>query len=567
MKTKSLILHLTRLSILLLPVRLGLSILAADPAPPKAALDVITPDNLLRHIKVLSSDEFEGRAPGTKGEQLSVDYISKQFKALGLKPGNPNGTYTQEVPLAGIKSEPRLTFTVGDKTTELKFPDDFVASSARLQPDIKIDKSDIVFVGYGIVAPEYGWDDYKDVDVRGKTIMMLINDPPIPDPNDPSKLDEKMFKGRAMTYYGRWTYKYEIAAQKGAAAAIIIHETVPAAYPYAVVRTSWSKENFELDRPNKNMDAVSARSWITLDVAKKLLADCGQDFEALKKAAITKEFRPVALNAKANFEIKQTLRSFKSHNVIGKIDGSDPKLKNEFVIYTAHWDHLGRHPELQGDQIFNGAVDNASGDAAVIELADAFSKLKPAAKRSVLFMCTTAEEAGLLGAKFYAEHPLYPLAKTLADINIDSMNVWGKARDIEDTSFGFSTLDDMLAAAAQRQGRVAIPNPRSEKGSIYRADNFEFSKAGLPSLYIGNKEHLLSRPPDAPLRSDEFDLHDYHQVTDEIKSDWDLSGAAQDVQLLFEVGYEVANGATSPEWKSDSEFKSKRDEMMEKKMD
>jgi Zn-dependent M28 family amino/carboxypeptidase len=544
-----------------------MSIFAADPPPPKAALDVITPDNLLRHVKKLSSDEFEGRAPGTKGEQLSVDYISKQFQALGLKPGNPNGTYTQEVPLAGIKSEPHLTFKIGDKTTDLKFPDDFVASSARLQPEIKIDNSDIVFVGYGIVAPEYGWDDYKDVDVRGKTILMLINDPPIPDPNDPSKLDEKMFKGKAMTYYGRWTYKYEIAAQKGAAAAIIIHETVPAAYPYTVVKTSWSKENYELDAADKNKDAVGARSWITLDVAKKLLADCGQDFDALKKAAITKEFRPVALNARANIDIKQTLRSFKSRNVIGKIEGSDPKLKDEFLIFTAHWDHLGRHMELQGDQIFNGAVDNASGDAAVLELAHAFSKLKPAAKRTALFMCTTAEEAGLLGAKFYAEHPLYPLAKTLADINIDSMNVWGKARDIADTSFGFSTLDDMLADAATRQGRVAIPNPRPEKGSIYRADNFEFSKVGLPSLYIGNGEHLLSRAPDAPLRSDEFDLHDYHQVTDEIKADWDLSGAAQDVQLLFEVGYEVANGATFPEWKSDSEFKPKRDAMMMKKME
>ena len=541
-----------------------MSIFAEDLSSPKTALDVITADNLLRHVKVLSSDEFEGRAPGSKGEQRSVDYISKQFRALGLKPGNPNGTYTQEVPLAGIKSEPRLTFTVGDKTTELKFPDDFVASSARLQSEIKIDNSDIVFVGYGVVAPEYGWDDYKDVDVKGKTILMLINDPPIPDPNDPSKLDEKMFKGRAMTYYGRWTYKYEIAAQRGAAAAIIIHETVPAAYPYAVVRTSWSKENYELDRPNKNMDAVGARSWITLEVAKKLLADCGQDFDALKRAAITKEFRPVALNAKANIDIKQTLRSFKSHNVIGKIEGSDPELKDEFLIFTAHWDHLGRHLELQGDQIFNGAVDNASGDAAVLELAHAFSKLKPAPKRTALFMCTTAEEAGLLGAKFYAEHPLYPLNKTLADINIDSMNVWGKARDIADTSFGFSTLDDLLAGAATRQGRVAIPNPRPEKGSIYRADNFEFSKVGLPSLYIGNGEHLLSRPPDAPLRSDEFDLHDYHQVTDEIKPDWDLSGAAQDVQLLFEVGYEVANGSTFPEWKADSEFKPKRDAMMKK---
>src|SRR2546423_6063812 len=256
------------------------------------ALEAITPDGLLAHIKILASDEFEGRAPGTKGEELSVKYISDQFKQIGLKPGNPDGSYVQEVPLAGIKSEPRMSFTVGDKTTELKYPDDFVASSARLQPEIKVNNSDLVFVGYGIVAPEYGWDDYKGGDVRGKTILMLINDPAVPDPNDPSKLDEKMFKGKAMTYYGRWTYKYEIAAQKGAAAAIIIHETVPPAYPWQVVKSSWAKENFELDNPDKNIGAVAARSWITLDVAKKLLADCGQDFDALKKSAITQEFKP-----------------------------------------------------------------------------------------------------------------------------------------------------------------------------------------------------------------------------------------------------------------------------------
>lgn len=528
------------------------------------ALEAITPDGLLAHIKVLASDEFEGRAPGSKGEDLSVKYITDQFKKIGLKPGNPDGTYTQEVPLAGIKSEPRMSFVIGDKTMDLKFPDDFVASSARLQSEIKIAKSDVVFVGYGVVAPEYGWDDYKNVDVKGKTLLMLIGDPPVPDSKDPSKLDNKIFKGKAMTYYGRWTYKYEIAAQKGAAAAIIIHETEPAAYPWQVVRSSWSKENFELDNPNKNMNAVSARSWITLDVAKKLFADSGQNFDALKQSAIAKDFRPVVLNAKANIAITQQIRSFKSHNVIGKLEGSDPKLNGEYVIYTAHWDHLGRHPELQGDQIFNGAIDNASGVAGIIELAAGFMKINPPPRRSVLFMATTAEEAGLLGAKYYAEHPLYPLQKTLADINLDSMNVWGKAHDIEDLSLGFSTLDDLLSAAAKRQGRTAIPDSRPDKGKIYRADNFEFSKVGLPSLYVGKGEHLLSRPETAPLRSDEYDSTDYHQITDEVHPDWDLSGAVQDVQLVFEVGYEVANGDKFPEWKSGNEFKPKRDAMQKK---
>src|SRR5205809_3943537 len=288
-----------------IPLTAATSLFAADELALRLqpALEAITPDGLLAHIKVLASDEFEGRAPGTKGEELSVKYISDQFKKIGLKPGNPDGTYTQEVPLAGIKSEPRMSFSVGDKTMDLKYPDDFVASSARLQSEIKIDKADVVFVGYGVVASEYGWDDYKDVGVRDKTLLMLIGDPPIPDPKDPSKLDDKMFKGRAMTYYGRWTYKYEIAAQKGAAAAVIIHETGPAAYPYSVVKTSWAKENYEIDTPNKNKDAVEVRSWVMLDVAKKFFSDSGQNFDAMKKSAVTKDFQPIILNAKANIEI------------------------------------------------------------------------------------------------------------------------------------------------------------------------------------------------------------------------------------------------------------------------
>ncbi len=540
------------------------SIAQAQP-PPQAALDTITADKLLKHIKVLASDEFEGRAPGSKGEELSVKYIYEQFKALGLKPGNPNGTYLQEVPLAGIKTEPKATFEVKGQKTALKFPDDYVASSARLQENIKVDQSDIVFVGYGIVAPEYGWDDYKGVDVKGKTILMLINDPPIPDPNDPTQLDPKMFRGRAMTYYGRWTYKYEIAAEKGAAAAIIIHETGPAAYPFTVVQTSWSKENFEIDRPNKNMDQVTVRSWITLDVAKKLLADSGQDFDSLKSAALSKDFRPVSLGATATFDLKQTVRSFKSHNVVGKIEGGDPKLKDEWIIYSAHWDHLGKHPELQGDQIFNGALDNASGVAAIIELADAQMHLPKPTKRSVLFMATTAEEAGLLGAKYYAENPLYPLKQTLADINIDGTSVWGKTHDIEDISDGNSDLDDLLGLAVERQGRVLVPNSKPEHGSFYRADNFEFSKVGVPSLYTGRGRDFPGKPGFGEAKMEEFVAKHYHQPSDEVQPDWDLSGAVQDIQAMFEVGYVVANAEKFPEWKPGNEFKARRDEMMRSK--
>ena len=546
---------------------LGAVAFAADPPalPPKAASDVVTAADLLKHIKVLASDKFEGRAPGSKGEELSVKYITEQFKALGLKPGNPNGSYTQEVPLAGITSAPTASFSAGGKTTTLKFPDDYVASSARLQPELKAENTDVVFVGYGVVAPEYGWDDYKDVDVRGKTILMLINDPAIPDPADPTQLDSKMFKGRAMTYYGRWSYKYEIAAQKKAAAAVIIHETEPAAYPYSVVVTSWAKENFEIDAPNKNVDAVPVRSWITLDVAKKLLADSGQDFDALKKAAITKEFRPVALDAKATFDVKQTVRSFKSRNIVGRIDGSDPKLKDEWIMYTAHWDHLGRHEELKGDQIFNGALDNASGVATILGIAKAHMKLPSPTKRSVLFMATTAEEAGLLGAKYYANKPLYPLEKTLADINIDGVNAWGKTIDIEDVSDGNSTLDEMLAQAAARHARLLKPNSQPEKGSFYRADHFEFSKLGVPSLYPGSGKEVIGKPRGFGMeKRNEYIAKHYHQPSDEVNPAWDLSGAADDAVLLFEVGYQVANGDKYPEWNPGSEFKAKRDEMMKK---
>jgi Zn-dependent M28 family amino/carboxypeptidase len=518
---------------------------------------------MLRHIKVLASDEFEGRAPGSHGEELSVDYIAKQFKALGLKPGNPDGTYLQKVPLAGVTSTPTLSFTTNGKTSELKYPDDFVASSERLQPEIKLDGSDVVFVGYGVVAPEYGWDDYKDVDVRGKTILMLVGDPPVPDPHDPSKLDDNMFKGKAMTYYGRWTYKYEIAAQKGASAAIIIHETGPAGYQYSVVRLSWAKENFAIDAPDKNMGAVPVRSWITLDEAKKLFADSGHDYEQLKQSAVSKGFRPVELGIKANFDVRQIVRSFESHNVVAALPGSDPARAHEWLIYTAHWDHLGKHPELKGDQIFNGAVDNASGVAATLEIAKAFETAKPAPARSVLFMATTAEEAGLLGARYYAEHPLYPLTKTLADINLDGMGVHGKTSDLEDTSNGFSSLDDLLGEAAKGQGRDMVPNSRPENGGFYRADHFEFARAGVPALYMKYGKLLIGKPASLgdQLETD-FILRRYHKPSDEVQPDWDLSGAVQDAQLLFEVGWQVANGKDFPTWKPNAEFKARRDAMM-----
>ena len=535
------------------------------PAELKLALDSVTADDLLRHTKSLSADEFEGRGPGTRGEELSVKYLTEQFQHLGLKPGNPDGTYIQKVPLAGVRAAPTLSLNAGGKQTDLKFPDDYVAVSRRYVPEVKVENSDLVFVGYGVVAPEYGWDDYKDVDVRGKTIVMLINDPAVPLPNDPSKLDDKMFKGNAMTYYGRWTYKYEIASEKGAAAAIIVHETGPAGYPYEVVKGSWGQENFDIQSPDKNMKRVAVESWMDIDRAKELFTSAGQDFDALKKTAVSKDFKPVALNAKATFNVKTTLREVQSQNVVAKLEGSDPKLKDEYVVYSAHWDHLGRNDKLQGDQIYNGALDNASGVAQLLELAEAFTKLPTPPKRSILFLAVTAEEKGLLGAKFYATHPLYPLNRTLANINIDGANQWGRTRDVVIVGDGNSTLDDLTREVAQMQGRTVTPDPEPEKGFYYRSDHFEFAKEGVPALYPDTGMEYAGKPAEfGRQKREEYTKNDYHKVTDEVKPDWDMSGAVEDAQLLFVIGHRVAQSDKYPEWKPGNEFKAKRDAMMSK---
>ncbi len=531
----------------------------------RPALDSVTGDDLLRHIKTLASDEFEGRAPGTKGEELTVNYLTEQFKRMGLKPGNPDGSYEQKVPLVGYTPHTSMSFTAGGKQTQLA-ADDYLARSPRFTPETRIENSDLVFVGYGVVAPEYGWDDYKGVDVKGKTIVMLINDPAIPDPNDPNKLDEKMFKGKAMTYYGRWTYKYEIASEKGAAAAIIVHETGPAGYPIAAL-ASWRQENFGIRAPKDKMDKTQSRgeveSWITLDSAKRLFKDAGQDFDALKKAALSKDFKPTPLKARANFTITTDLRDVASTNVIAKLEGADAKLKDEYVIYTAHWDHMGRDPKERGDQIFNGALDNASGTAGLLELAEAFTKLNPAPKRSILFLAVTAEEKGLLGAKYYAENPLYPLERTLANINMDGLNQWGRTKDLVVIGYGNSTLDDVLNEAGQ--GRVLKPDAEPEKGFFYRSDHFEFAKQGVPALYTDRGTEYIGKPEGYGMQKrDEYTARDYHKVSDEVKPDWDLSGAVEDLRLLFQVGHRVAQGEKWPEWKPGTEFKARREEMLKR---
>ncbi len=521
----------------------------------------ITAKDLLRHVKVLSSDKFEGRAPGTKGEEMTIAYLVEQFQRVGTKPGNPDGTFVQRVPLVGsTASGVNVEFRMKDQQMPLTFPTQTTVWTKRFVPEIAVENSELVFVGYGVVAPEYGWDDFKGVDVRGKTIVMLINDPAVPDPNDPSKLDEKMFKGRTMTYYGRWTYKFEIGAEKGAAAVIIIHETGPAGYPWAVVQGSNSRENFDLQSSDKNMSHVAVEGWITLDKAKELFAASGQDFDKLKRSATSRDFKPVPLGGTASFHFKNTLREVASQNVIAKVEGLEPRLKDEYVVYTAHWDHLGRDTMLSGDQIFNGAQDNATGTAALLELAEAFARMKTPLKRSVLFLAVTAEEKGLLGAKHYARHPLHPLDHTLANINMDSMNPWGRTRDITVIGLGQTTLEEVLRAEAGVRNRTLTPDAEPEKGLYFRSDHFEFAKRGVPGLYTHGGTNFIGRPADFGTRkSEEYTAKDYHKVSDEIKADWDLSGQTDDTRLLFNVGVKVANGDRWPEWKPGSEFRKLRE--------
>ena len=542
---------------------------AGRDAGTEAALAGVSGEEILSHIKVLASDEFEGRAPGSRGEELTVRYITEQFRKMGLKPGNPDGTYVQAVPLVGQTASPSAHFDAGGKRIELKSPDDYVAVTRRVVPEVSVEDSDVVFVGYGVVAPEYNWDDFKGVDVRGKTVVMLINDPPVADPADPSKLDERTFKGRAMTYYGRWTYKYETAAEKGAAACVIVHETGPAGYPYTTVVSGWGGENFDIEAADKNMGRAAVEAWITLDRAKELFAAAGQDFDKLKAEAARREFRPVALDARASFRLSVKSRRVSSRNVVARLEGSDPKLKNEYVVYSAHWDAFGRDETLKGDQIRNGALDNSSGVAEMLEIARAFKRLPKAPKRSIIFLAVTAEESGLLGAKFYAQNPLYPLERTLADINMDMMNLWGRTKSVVSIGYGNTTLEDLLAEAAAAQGKTVKPDPEPEKGFFYRSDHLEFVKRGVPALtFLHSGADYVGKPADySPRKRREYTERDYHKPSDEVKADWDTAGAVDDVRLLFQVGLRVAEGEKYPEWKPGTEFKARREEMLKAKRD
>ncbi len=513
----------------------------------QAAYNSINKTQLAEHIKTLASDEFEGRAPSSKGEELTLAYLTKHFKALGYEPGNGD-SFFQEVPLVSIEADSDMELVIGGKAYQYK--KEMVMGTGRISELESINNSEMVFVGYGVNAPEYGWNDYEGLDVKGKTVVMLVNDPGF------ATKDPSMFTGEAMTYYGRWTYKYEEASRQGAAGAIIIHETAPASYPWSVVENSWSGEQFGFQKENKNMDRVAVEGWVTVDVAKELFDKAGLNFDDAKKKAAQGAYHVDMGDLTASVTVKSKIKTSTSYNFIATLPGS--KKPEEHIVYSAHWDHLGKDKNRKGDQIYNGAHDNATGTGGMIEVAEAFSKLPTRPDRSITFLAVTAEEQGLLGSKFYANTPVIPAKQTVANINMDSLNLLGKVKDISVVGIGKSSLDEMLADAAKAQGRVVSGDPRPASGGYYRSDHFAFANMGVPAMYAGGGTEALDEATANYRKKMSLVLRGcYHQPCDRYRDEWDLSGAVQDLQLFFQVGYDVSQQPSWPTWKSGAEFKRK----------
>ena len=543
MKTESPLLLLCFLSLVALAVACQPS---GGGSMPASGIDA---ESLLAHIRTLSSDEFEGRAPGSPGGARTVEYLTEQFRQLGLAPGNPDGTYLQAVPLVGITPQPGgvLELRGEDRSATLEPGVDYVAFTKRVVDEVEME-GELVFVGYGAVAPEYEWDDFKDEDVSGKVLLMLVNDPPGPD----------IFGGRAMTYYGRWTYKFEMAAERGAAGAFVIHETGPAGYPWAVIGSSPYGEQFDLVTADRNMGRASVEGWIQRAAAESIFEMAGLDFDEHTRAATQRDFTPVSLGITARTRITNTLRTVDSNNVVARLEGREAP--DELLVYVAHWDHLGRDEDLEGDQIFNGAVDNGSGTAGLLELAGAFSRSAERLRRSILFLAATAEEQGLLGSRYYAAQPLYPPAQTVAVINMDGLNLLGATRDVTVIGMGQSTLDDLARQLTTATGRRLRADPEPEKGFYYRSDHFEFAKAGIPAFNPDAGVQFIDQPEDWGLEMrDRYTNEDYHQVSDEVKDYWDLAGAIDDLDLFFRMGYTLAASDAWPVWSESSEFRAVRE--------
>jgi Zn-dependent M28 family amino/carboxypeptidase/lysophospholipase L1-like esterase len=519
----------------------------------ETAVASLNTDELAHDVEILSSDDFEGRFPASPGEEKTINFLKEEFEKVGLKPGNGD-SFFQEIPLVEIDASPQtnLVITGGEKPLEFAFKDDFVAVTMQVQKEVTVENSEMIFVGYGIVAPEYQWNDYEGIDAKGKTVVMLVNDPGF------ATQDPELFNGRAMTYYGRWTYKYEEAARQGAACAVIIHETEPAAYGWDVVRKGWTGPNFSLVSEDGNASRCVAESWITLETTRAIFKAAGKNYDDLKKSAEKPGFKAIPLSLKASLSLENSIKNSISRNVIGLLPGTERA--DEYIIYTAHWDHFGRDPNLEGDQIYNGALDNATGTAALIELAEAFQQLSSPPQRSILFMAVTAEEQGLLGSDYYATHPIYPLTKTVAVINMDSLNIYGRMKDIRIVGYGQSELDDYVKAYGEEVGRVVLPNPTPEKGSFFRSDHFPFAKQGVPALSAGSGiQHLEKGEQWGLAQKENYIREKYHKPFDEFDPNWDLSGILDDLHMYFMIGWRLSGESTFPNWKEGSEFKLKRD--------
>ncbi len=534
---------------------------AAAPAPSTSTHDYspgINAADFAQMVERLASDEFEGRGPGSAGEDKTVEYIAAQMERSGLQPGN-GSSWFQDVSMVESTADPNtvLKLDQGGKTRDLAFGSDMVIGTRSGKPKISINGSELVFVGYGVDAPEQDWNDYgAEQDWKGKTVVMLVNDPGF------HANDDTLFDGKRMTYYGRWTYKYEEAARKGADAALIIHDTPGASYGWDVVKNSWSGPQYDLQVADDPEPRLPAQGWITTEAARQLFADAGLDLDAAYKAANKRGFKPMPLDAKVSFELDSSISQKTSRNVVGVLPGTDRA--DEAVLYMAHWDHLGKHEGEDGDNIYNGAVDNATGVAGILEIAGAFASQEPKPKRSVVFVAVTLEESGLLGSKYYVAHPTFPLDKIAGVVNLDAMSVAGKARNMTVTGFGNSEMEDILKPIAAEQGRTLQGESSVQSGFYFRSDHFNFAKAGVPALYAKGGEDLIDGGVEAGrAAAEDYGKNRYHQASDQHDAaTWKLDGIVDDLQALYGVGKVLAGGDTWPNWYEGNPFKAARDQMM-----
>ncbi len=519
-----------------------------------AGLDAISAETLRENIRMLASDEFEGRKPFTNGESKTIAFLEKAFQDVGMAPGN-GSSYLQEVPMVNITSQPASAMLVKSNNTSfyLKGYDDYVIWTEKTDPTVSFQQNELVFAGYGVVAPEYNWNDYEGLDVKDKIVMVLVNDPGFYSNN------KDLFKGDTMTYYGRWTYKFEEAARQGAKGCLIIHHTEGASYPFSVVQNSWNTSKLRLDMRGKTEQLCDIVGWVTGEAAQRLLKAGGYD-STLLAAAETNSFKPVPLNVKLSTTLNVKANYNKTFNVIAKLEGDQQK--DEYIIYTAHWDHLGiGKADEKGDTIYNGALDNATGTAGLIEIARAFKSLPQQTARTVVFLVVTAEEQGLWGSAWYASHPVYPLQKTVANINIDVMNAYDKTKDIIVVGRGQSELEDYLEDAAKKADRVVAYETNPAAGFYYRSDHFNFAKVGVPALYTEYGVDVVERGPEygKQVKAD-YTANRYHRPSDEFDADtWTMDGAVEDLRLLFQVGKRLAFEKSFPKWKDGSEFKAIRE--------